>query len=237
MLGEANAQVVSAEVALERLLDGPTNMELQLAEIDLHMAELAVQQARESLSHALLVAPFDGIVASDNLVVGEIPPAQQAAMELIDSTGYYVDLPVDETDVVSVRVGQPVDLIFDALPGADIPGTVTRVAVTPTVVGQLVTYSVRVTLDPTVEPVRTGMSATATIVVNELNNVLVLPNRFIRIDRETQQAYVTVPRGATFEEVPVTLGLRNETQTQVVEGIDEGQRVVILQRETFNPIG
>jgi HlyD family secretion protein len=237
VLSEANAQVVSAEVALERLLDGPSDMELQMAEIELQMAELAVEQAQASLSRAVLVAPFDGVVATNNLVVGEMPPTQDAAIELIDSTSYYVDLPIDETDIVSVQVGQPVNLIFDALPGADITGTVTRVAVTPTVVGQLVTYTVRVTLDPTDEPVRTGMSATATIVVNELNDVLVLPNRFIRIDRETQQAFVTVPSGDTYEEVPVTLGLRNETHTQIVDGLEEGQQVVILRRETLNPIG
>ncbi len=236
-LSAANAQAVSAEVALERLLGGPSAMELQMAEIDLRMAELAVEQARVSLSQAVLVAPFDGVIATNNLVAGEIPPTPDAAIELIDPSNYYVDLPIDETDIVSMETGQPVDLIFDALPGADLPGTVTRVAVTPTVVGQLVTYTVRVTLDPTDEPVRTGMSATATIVVNELNDVLVLPNRFIRIDRETQQAFVTIPRGDAFEEVPVTLGLRNETQTQIVDGLDEGQRVVLLRRETFNPIG
>jgi HlyD family secretion protein len=237
-LSAANAQVVSAEVALERLLDGPSAMELQMAEINLRMAELAVERAEVSLSQALLVAPFDGVIAVNNLVVGEVPPPEEAAIELIDASSYYVDLPIDETDIVSVQTGQPVDLIFDALPGVDISGAVTRVAVTPTVVGQLVTYTVRVTLDSTDEPIRTGMSATATIVVNELDDVLVLPNRFIRIDRQTQEAFVTIQQDdGTFEEVPVTLGLRNETQTQIVEGLDEGQRVVLLRRETFNPIG
>lgn len=236
-LSSANAQVVSAEVALERLLNGPSELELQMAEIDLRMAELTVEQARVNLSKAVLVAPFDGVIAANNLVVGEVPPSQDPAMQLIDPTSYYVDLPIDETDIVSVQVGQPTNLTFDALPGSDISGTVTRVAVTPTRIGQLVTYTVRVTLDRTDEPIRAGMSATATIVVNELTDVLVLPNRFIRIDRETQQAFVTVRHDdGTFEEIPVTLGLRNETRTQIVNGLDAEQRVVLLRRETFNPI-
>ncbi len=236
-LSSANAAVVSAEVALERLLNGPSEMELQKADIDLQLAELAVEQARINFSQAVLVAPFDGVVAAHNLIVGETPPAQDPAMQLIDPTSYYVDLPIDETDIVSVQVGQPVAFTFDALPGADIMGGVTRVAVTPTVVGQLVTYTVRVTLDATDEPIRTGMSATATIVVNELDDVLVLPNRFIRIDRETQQAYVTIRNNdGIFAEVPVTLGLRNETQTQILDGLQAGQQVVLLRRETFNPI-
>lgn len=237
-LGTANAEVVSADVALERLADGPSQLDLQMAEIDLRMAELAVEQAQVNLGQAILIAPFDGVVAANNLVVGEIPPAQDPAIELIDATSYFIDLPIDETDIVSTQVGQPVNLVFDALPDTHISGTITRVAMTPTVIGQLVTYTVRVTLDPTSEPIRAGMSATATIVVNELNDALVLPNRFIRIDRETQQAFVTIRReDGSFEEAPVTLGLRNETHTQISDGLEGGQRVVLLRRETFNPIG
>jgi HlyD family secretion protein len=236
-LSEASAALVQAQVALERLLDGPSEMDLQMAEIDLQTAQLAVEQARTSLTHAVLVAPFDGVVAANNLVVGEVPPSQDSAVEMIDPTSYYIDLPIDETDIVSVQVGQPVNLAFDALPGADITGTVTRVAVTPTRVGQLVTYTVRVTLDPTNEPVRVGMSATATIIVNELHDVLVLPNRFIRIDRATQDAFVTIQRDdGAFEEIPVVLGLRNETHAQIVSGLEEDQRVVLLPREAFNPL-
>jgi HlyD family secretion protein len=106
------------------------------------------------------------------------------------------------------------------------------------VAGQLVTYPVRVTLDAGDEPIRIGMSATATIVVNEVPDALILPNRFLRIDRATQQAFVTVERSTgVFEEVPVELGLRNETESQIVEGIEAGQRVVLLPRGTFDPFG
>jgi HlyD family secretion protein len=236
-LSSANASVVSAEVALERLLRGPSAMDLQKADIDLRLAELAVEQARINFNRAALIAPFDGVVAANNLIVGEVPPAQDPAMQLIDPTSYYVDLPIDETDLVSVQAGQSVSFTFDALPGADITGMITRVAVTPTVVEQLVTYTVRVTLDATDEPIRTGMSATATIVVNELEGVLVLPNRFIRIDRDTQQAFVTVRNeDGVFQEVPVTLGLRNESLTQILDGLEPGQQVVRLRREAFNPL-
>ncbi len=236
-LASANAQMVAAQVALDRLLNGPSDLDLQLAETQLRMAELGVEQARLNLSQASLTAPFDGVVARINLVVGELPPEEDPAMELIDSSSYYVDLPIDETDIVSVEVGQPVTLDFDALPGADITGTVTRVATTPTRVDQLVTYTVRVTLNPTDQPVRVGMSATATIVTNQLEGVLLVPNRFIRIDRQTQQAYVTIQRDdGAFEEIPIVLGLRNATTSQIVSGLQAGQRVVLLPRATFNPI-
>lgn len=236
-LSAANAQLVAAQVQLDRLLNGPSEIELQLAETRLAIAQSALEQAQANLARAVLVAPFDGVVARSNLVIGERPP-QGAAIELIDLSSYYVDVTVDETDIVAVQIGQRAKLTLDALPGVELNGHITRVAQIPTVAGQLVSYTVRITLDATDAPVRVGMSATATIVVNELRDVLLLPNRFIRIDRATQQAFVTVQDDSgRFVDQPVVLGVRSETETQIVSGLTAGQRVLLLPRGTFNPLG
>lgn len=234
-LGSANAAIVAAQVALDRLENGANPLDVQMAQVGLQQAQLAVQRAQQTLDDAALTAPFDGVVASNNLRVGELPPQNQPAMLLIDISEYYVDLAIDETDIVNVAVGQPVELRLDALPDAEITGQVTNIAVTPTIAGQLVTYRVRVTLDETDQPVRLGMSATATIVVNEVDETLVLPNRFIRIDRTTQEAFVTIEREpGLFEEIPVVLGARNETESEIISGLQAGQRVVLLPRAAFD---
>ncbi len=184
-----------------------------------------------------LVAPFDGVIANSNVIVGELPPAS-GAIEMIDDSEFYIDLAIDETEIADVQVGQPVSLTLDALPEASITGTISRVAQTPTRIGQVVTYVARVTLDPTMEPIRVGMNTTATIQVQQLADVLTVRNRFIRIDRATQQAYVTIQHeDGHFEEVEVELGLRNETTSQIVSGLSAGQRVVLLPREELNPFG
>lgn len=235
-LSSANAQIVAAQTQLDLLKNGPTELQLKIAQTQLQIAQLAVKQAEMALTHAVLVAPFDGIVAQNNLVVGEAPP-QGAAMSLIDSSSYYVDVAVDETDIVNVQTGQSVTLRLDALPNTKITAHVTRVAITPIRAGQLVTYIVRVTLDETNAPIRVGMTTTATIVVNQLKNVIALPNRFVRIDSLTQQAYVTVQESETkFNDVPVTLGVRNESESQIMSGLEVGQKVVLVARATFNPI-
>lgn len=233
-LSSANAQLISANAQLDRLLNGPSELDVRMAENDLQRAQLAVDQARANLSRAVLVAPFDGIIAKNNLVIGELPP--QTAFELIDASSYYVDLAIDETDIVRIETDQPASLALDALPETRVQGTVTRVAQTPTLTGQVVTYLTRVTLAPTFEPIRVGMNATATIVVDDLQDVLTLRNRFIRIDRTTQQAFATIQRpDGQFEEVKIELGLRNETHSQVLSGLEAGQRVVLLPRESLIP--
>lgn len=235
-LASANAAIVSAQVQLDRLLNGPSEIEVQIAEAQLALAQAAVAQAQAALNRTVLTAPFDGVVAEMNLTVGELPP-QSAAVQLVDDSSYYVDVAVDETDVVKVQVGQPVTLVLDALPDDQLTGRVTRVAVAPIRAGQLVTYTVRVMLDPAQAAVRAGMTTTSTIVVNELKEVIILPNRFIRIDRATAQAFVTVESSAgVYEDVPVVLGVRNETESQIVSGLEAGQRVVLIPRGSLNPI-
>jgi HlyD family secretion protein len=237
-VASANAALVAAQVQLDRLLNGASDTDLRLAEIAVQQADLAVAQAEAALNRAVITAPFDGMIVQVNLTVGEPPSPDNPALLLVDASRYYVDLAIDETDVVDVEIGQQVDLHLDALPDAEIKGQVTRVALTPSVAAQLVTYPVRVTLAATDALIRIGMSVTATIVVDEVPDTLILPNRFLRIDRATQQAYVTVERATgQFEEVPVQLGLRNETESQIVEGVEAGQRVVLLPRGTFDPFG
>lgn len=231
----AEAQLVRAQIALEDLLNGPDEVDMLKFEIQLDQAELAVEQARVALDRAKLVTPFDGVVAENNLVVGELPPQGfEVPVQIIDNSTYYVDLSIDESDVVNVDLGQVVALRLDALPESEVSGTITRISMVPDETSTVVVYRARVTLDPTEAPIRVGMSTTATITTQELSDVIVLPNRFIRIDRDTQQAYVTIQSGAnTFEELPVELGERNSTVSQVVSGLDVGQRVVQIPRDTL----
>lgn len=235
-LASANAAIVNAQIQLDRLLNGATDYQLSVAEVQLKLAQLALEQAQAALDRSILIAPFDGVIAKNYLVVGELPP-QGAAFTLIDNSTYYVDVAVDETEIVDIKPGQIVNLRLDALPDAVVSGVVSRVAITPIQVGQLVTYTVRITVDPTTASIRTGMTATATIVITELTDVLIVPNRFIRIDRSTQQAFVTIDDGGTYRDVPVRLGVRNEVESQVLSGVEAGQRIVLIPRGSFIPAG
>ncbi len=233
-LGSANAERVRAQIALDDLLNGPEPLNRRRSEISLRLAELALQQVQYDLQQTELTAPFAGVIAESNLTVGENPP-QGPAMVLMDTSQYYVDLPIDETDVVKMSVGQAVSFDVDALPGADVSGEVVRVAYTPQIEGQLVTYEARVRINPTDAPIRVGMSVTADISVERREDVILLPNRFIRIDRTTQDAFVTIQNDdGTFEETLVTLGERDDIFSEIVIGLEEGQNVVLLPRETFS---
>lgn len=231
-IAAANASIVQAEIALERLLNGASEIDIAQAELSVRLAENALKQAQQSITNAELRAPFAGVVAQNNLRVGDLPP-QGPAMLLVDNSAFLIDLPLDETDVVNVAAGQKVEVLVDALPDVVVTGVVERVAFTPVRIGQLVTYNVRIRLDPTDAPIRAGMSATVNIIVDERPQVLLLPNRFIRIDPLTQNAFVVVrqPNGRLVE-TQVQLGRRNDVESEIVSGLVPGDVVVLLPRGT-----
>ncbi len=230
-LTSASASLVQAQASLDNLINPADANELRRSQIDLESARLGVQKAQQQLTLTTLVAPIDGLVANENLTVGEAPPAMKAVI-LIDDSHYTIDLSIDETDIVNVAVDQPVNLNVVALKGTTVTGTVTKIEAAPKIDGQLVTYTATVTLDFTSAPLRPKMSATATITIGEVKDVILVPNRFIRVDNSTQRTYVTVEQDGKFTDMPVTIGVRNETNSQIVSGLDVGQTIVLLPGST-----
>ncbi|MBX3061510.1 MAG: efflux RND transporter periplasmic adaptor subunit [Anaerolineae bacterium] len=230
-VASAQLAVASAQATLDKLITGATPEQLALAQAQLEAAQAAINLARYNVERGTLLAPFDGIVAQINLAVNEPVPLNQPAIVLIDDSSFFVDVPVDEADIARVHEGQIVSLALDSLPGELITGKVQRVASTAVDLGSVVSYLVRVQIDGGLGLLRSGMTTTATITVSELHNVVRVRNRFVRLDRRTGKATVTVqrPDGKT-EEIEVKLGLRNETYSEVISGLAEGDVVVVLPR-------
>jgi HlyD family secretion protein len=230
-LSQANASIVQASIQLDKLVNGPDAEDTRLAEIALENGNLALEQARLQMDDTIITAPFDGIIITNNLVAGELTPANQAAFVLVDNSGMVVDLLVDETNVAQLEVGQAVTFDLDALPDANVTGKVTTIALMPVGNTPVPAYEVQVVLDATSDPIQLGMSTTASIILAEIPDALVVPNRFIRLDSATQQATVTVlDENNRTREVVVTLGERNDTQSQIVSGLEAGETVVLLDQ-------
>jgi len=145
-----------------------------------------------------------------------------------------VDLPVDETDIVQVQIGQVVTFEVDALPGEVVQGVVTSVAYTP-IESQdagFIAYNVRVEVDPGDAALRPGMTVTGSITVLDQQDTLVIPNTFIRLDRQTGDAFVTMrDEDGTFYEQLILLGARSEEVSEVLAGLTIGDALYSLPPE------
>ena len=87
-------------------------------------------------------------------------------------------------------------------------------------------YDVYVVVSPSDDPIRIDMSATVSIVVEELTDVLLVPTWVVRVDRATGTTFVHRQRGDSVERVNVDLGVRHEGVAQVLSGLSEGDTLV-----------
>jgi HlyD family secretion protein len=230
-IASAQASIQSAQVALDKLLHGGTADQIAIATSQVDTAQKALDLAKHNLAQATLMAPFDGAIGKINLNVGQDTPAGQPALVMIDDSSFYVDVPVDEADESKVTEGQDATLAVDALPGVTVKGKVLRIAKTATANGNTITYTARITIDPQGQPLRSGMSTTATIILATASNVLRVENRFIQLNSRTGEASVQVrqPDGS-LKTVSVKLGLRNDMYSEVVSGLKLGDVVVLQPR-------
>lgn len=136
-------------------------------------------------------------------------------------------LSVNEVDLPTLKKGQDVEILFDALPELTVTGKVDEVDRDGTVSSGVVTYDVWVSLDVTDKRLRSGMSSSATIVTDVARNVLLVPNAAVKSDTDgTEYVQVLADGAAEPQQVTVEAGLRGSSQTQILSGIDEGTAVV-----------
>ena len=199
---------------------------------DLAAAQARVDAAQATLNLARIIAPFDGTVTEAYPLPGDQVGAGATAFRIDNLTHLYVDVEVSEVDINSVNVGQPVTLTFDAILERETPynGTVVEVAQAGTSVQGVVSFKVTVELTDADELVKPGMTAAVNIVVKEIKDELLVPNRAVRLSDNKRVVYLLVDGQPVKTEV--RLGSSSDTMSVVAGGdIKEGD-VIILNPPT-----
>lgn len=229
----ANAQraLESARASLEaqrealRLRQAQLQEDLRAQEAALSQARLALAEAQANLEKTRVRAPFAGVVLSVSANPGAQVGPGTPLLTLGNLSAYALVLEVDETEIAKVRVGQRVDVTLEGLPGETFQGRVEAISPQGQVVNNIPVFKVTVRLpyDPRLRP---GMSADGEIVVEEARSVLVIPKR--AVERVRGRAYVNVllPDGST-DTVRVVLGPEDARMVAVLEGLKEGDQVVL----------
>ncbi len=237
-IAAAEATLAQAEAALDALLAGPTDEALRVAEAQVERARLALADAEAALEDAALRAPFDGVVSTVHVQVGEF--AGGVALELLSMDSLEVALMVDETDIGALEVGQAATVTLETWPDESFDSQIVRIAPSAAAAeSALVSYAVTLSLDEATREVRAGMTANASLLTAQRNDVLLLPSQAIIADRAAGRFYVDLvvgegpapaegdaaPAGVSVERVEVTIGLRDDQNTQILEGLQAGDRV------------
>ena len=238
-IASARAQKAQAEASLARLLKDPDQLEVTIAQTAVDAAQVGLDQARLNLVRSLLVAPLDGVVIEVNLKVGESPTTisgdnvgGRAAVVIADMSAFHLTVEIDEIDISRIERGQHVTILVDAVPDTEFEGHVSDIAPGPAESSAtgIVAYEVTIDLDSDDTRLLPGMTADATTETDRLEDVLVVPNRAVSIDRESGVPVTSVEmidEQGNPTRVEIELGLRNETVSEVLTGLEEGDQVII----------
>ena len=215
----AEARLEDAKREWERMKDGPDADEIAAA-------QARVDAARATLEMAHVRAPFSGAITAVHVMPGDRVSAGSAAFGLADLSRLLVDVELSEVDVNRVRIGQPVELTFDAVPNKVYQGEVAEIGLVGMAAQGVVNFPVTVQILDADELVRPGMTAAVNIVAEEVKEALQVPNRAVRL-RDGQRV-VYVLRQGELKPVNVVLGVSSETYSQVLEGDLEVGDLVVL---------
>ena len=191
-----------------------------------------LNEMKALLAAGVITAPEDGIVSS---IVS--PSAVEAEAHSTLASLYVGDqkemvVSVDELDIINVQVGQNADIAMDALTDKTYSAVVSKVSQIGTPNGGVTVYNVTLTIDGD-ENLKFGMNGTATIRIEEVNDVLLVPLTALNTSRG--ESYVWLQSDDASGDEPgvrttVETGLSDENYAQVLSGLDEGD-VVLITRE------
>jgi HlyD family secretion protein len=225
-LALAKAKLSDAQREFDRLNNG--NM------ADIMAAQARVDAAQATLNLARVISPFAGTVTESYPLPGDQVSPETTAFRLDNLSSLLVDVKVSEVDINNVTIGQPVTLTFDAILGKEYHGEVIEVTQAGTADEGVVNFTVTVELTDADAMVKPGMTAAVNIVVEEMQDVLLIQNRAVRLVDNQRVVYVLENGQPVKKEI--TLGSSSDTLSVVAGGdVKEGDVIILNPPTEFGP--
>lgn len=238
-------------ISTENLESAKAQHEISKAQYDailfqIKQAQASLQSTLDNLEKTVFNAPIDGVITSLRVEEGEIALVGTMnnpgtiLMSIADLSVMEVEVEVDETDVVGVRIGHTAEVRVDAFPAEPIKGTVTEVGSSAleklTATEESKDFKVVITLEDPPKNLKPGLSASADIITARKDNVLAVPisSLVLREKEEANNAdesereegvYIVQENRVKF--IPVQKGIMGELKIEILSGLEEGQEVVV----------
>lgn len=227
-----------AAMAQLRVLEQGTNVEslvegIEINEQDRHEIE---KETREAIASMTIIAPISGIILSRDTDKGSaVIPLSSAyggtiIMTIADVSEKHFRGDVDEADIGKVHLGLPARIYVEAYPDEPFKAELARISPLGREEEEIINFEIRATIDDPEDRLRVGMSADAELILEEHEDVLVIPEGAIIY--EDGKTYVNVQDNSVPEgmrKIEITKGISDGLRTEVLSGLEKGQ-VVVLPR-------
>lgn len=238
-------------ISTETLESSKANYEISKANCDailfqIKQAQASLQSTLDILKKTEYYAPIEGIITrlrveeGETALVGTMNNPGTVLMTIADLSVMEVEVEVDETDVVGVKIGQQSEVKIDAYPDDIITGTVTEIGSsalqTVTTADESKDFKVVVTLENPPADLKPGLSASADIITAKKEDVLAVPISALVLRDKTeddqnsekeQEEGVYIVQESRVKFMPIKKGIMGELMIEITSGLEEGQDLVV----------
>jgi HlyD family secretion protein len=217
---------------------GNNPISLQISQSSLAKQQVDLQNMEDNLADYTVVAPFAGTISAVTAVVGD----NAGTVATLITTQQIATLSLNEVDVAKITLGDKATLTFDAIDGLTITGTVAEIDSVGTVSQGVVSYNVQITFDTQDPQVKPGMTVNAIIQTAVHQNALYVPSSAVKTVNGVSTVQVFTPEVASSTitaagsqgvlspvppvSLPVTTGISNNTDIEILSGLTLGQQIV-----------
>lgn len=237
-IADSDRDINEKSTSLQDVKNGSDPLDIESAQLNVQQRQTALVSAQEKLADYTIRAPFDGVIASVDIKVGD-SVSSGGALATVVTQQKIATISLNEVDIAKIKTGQKVMLTFDAVEDLSISGEVISVDLVGTVSQGVVSYDVDIGFDTDDDRIKPGMSVSATIITDIKQDVLYVPASAVKTQGsvsyvEQFPAAVVTSNGSssqiTSETAPqqteVITGLSNDTDIEIASGLSEGDHIV-----------
>lgn len=215
--------------------EGDDPISLQSSRNTIADQERKIAQLKAELSDYVVVSPFDGVVSS---VIAKKGDTSSGTIASVVTARKIAQLSVNEVDAARLQVGQKATLTFDAIDDLTLTGKIGEIDAVGTVSQGVVSYSVKIDFDELEAEIKPGMTVNANIITDVRQDVLTVPSSAVKTqgDRTYVLAFDPpltdtgdasgVESKSEPRQLPVTIGISDDTNIEIVSGLTPGQQIV-----------
>lgn len=223
-LAAAEATLKEKQASLKSLIAGPDPLDLKSQQLSLQQKRNSLADAQKTLADYTIKAPFDGLLAKVNVKAGD--SAAGTVIATVITKQQIAEIALNEIDVSKIKIGDKVNLTFDAVEGLSISARIAGIDSLGAVSQGVVTYKVIISFDTQDSRIKPGMTVNAVIITDALTDVLLAPNSAIKSSAGVSYVQILDATGQP-QNLPVQVGVANDTDTEITGGLIEGQQVII----------
>jgi len=194
-------------------------------------AEIAVQMARDRLRQTTLRSGLDGLVREVSVHPGEVVQPGAPLVSVVSTRGIYLEANAPARLARQIQVGQPAQITTDVIPNRTFSGKVSAVSRLASADGR--SYVVRVALRSQGLGLEPGAAARARVVLSRHSRATLVPVDTLHYEGGKASLWIVV--GSQALRWPVTVGLQNETDAEILGGIQPGDQVIVGGGQSLEP--